>query len=459
MSARERRLLAGWGGTPASAADVLPLTDVESVLKAADRRGVLARGLGRSYGDAAQNAGGIVLDATTAAAVRGFDGATGRLTIDAGISLDSLLRAFVPLGWFVPVTPGTRFVTVGGAVAADVHGKNHHLDGSIGRAISRMAVSTPTGAVECSPEESPELFWATIGGMGLTGVITDVTLTMLPIETSLLRVDTERAHDLDDLMDRMSSGDDRYHYSVAWIDCVSRGRNFGRGVLTRGEHAVMDDLPARQRSRALDYDPHVRLRVPGLVPSGLVRPQTARLLNEAWYRKAPASEIGALHTIPSFFHPLDAIRDWNRMYGPRRFLQYQYVVPFEAGEVVRASIERLSASQCPSVLAVLKRFGAAGAGHLSFPTPGWTLALDLPIGPPQLGPVLDELDGLVAAAGGRLYFAKDSRMRPELVPAMYPRLAEWRAVCDRYDPQRVMRSDLDRRLGLRGPRDEESSRA
>ena len=462
MPDAERRLLTGWGRTPATAADVLPLSDAadtEALLKSAAGRGVVARGLGRSYGDAAQNGGGAVLDATAAATIRGFDGATGNVTVDAGVSLDTLLRAFVPLGWFVPVTPGTRFVTVGGAIAADIHGKNHHLEGSFGRHVTALSLVTPTGRVECSPSESADLFWATVGGMGLTGVIVTATLTLIPISTASMRVDTERAADLDDLMARMASGDDRYRYSVAWIDCVTRGVKLGRAVLTRGDHATVEELPAKNRHAPLAYDPHVRVSAPAAVPSGLVRPQTAWLLNEAWYRKAPVHEIGAIATISSFFHPLDGIGHWNRMYGRRGFLQYQFVVPFDAGEVVRTSIERLTAARCPSVLAVLKRFGPASDGHLSFPAPGWTLALDLPVGPPALAAVLDELDEIVVGAGGRVYFAKDSRMRAELVPQMYPRLDEWRAVCDRVDPQRVMQSDLNRRLGLRGPRTGEASHA
>jgi decaprenylphospho-beta-D-ribofuranose 2-oxidase len=459
MAGEHRKLLSGWGRTAPTAATVRPIggpDDVREALKTAGPRGVLARGLGRAYGDSALNGGGTVLDATTLAGVHAFDAESGLLTVDAGVSLDTIMRAFVPLGWFVPVTPGTRFVTVGGAIAADIHGKNHHVDGTFCRHVTQLRLITPTGEEVCSAGDDAELFWATAGGMGLTGVVVEATLRLLPIATSRMRVDTERAADLDDLMDRMDRGDDAYRYSVAWIDCVTGGSHLGRGVLTRGDHAAVDELPPKMRRDPLGYDARVRLAAPPMVPAGLVRPSTARLLNEAWFRKAPRSRTGAIHTIPSFFHPLDGVREWNRMYGARGFLQYQFVVPFGAAEVVRTAVERLTAARCPSVLAVLKRFGPADPGPLSFPAAGWTLALDLPVGPPQLGPVLDELDELVVEAGGRLYLAKDSRMRPELLAAMYPQLDEWRAVCDRVDPDRVLQSDLDRRLGLRhgqGPSD------
>ena len=452
MPSDQQQLLTGWGRTAPTAAHVAPLTradDAHAAIKTAGPRGVLARGLGRSYGDAAQNGGGVVLDATAAGGLRAFDAETGLVTVAAGVSIDTLLRCFVPLGWFVPVTPGTRFVTIGGAVAADVHGKNHHRDGSIGSSVTQLRVVTPLGERVCSPDQDAELFWATLGGMGLTGVIVEATLRMLPVATAFLRVDTERARDLDDLMGRMESGDDRYRYSVAWIDCVTGGRNLGRSVLSRGDHAAVEDLPDKSRGAALRYDPHVRIAAPPFVPSGLVRPATARLLNEAWFRKSPRDERGAVHSIAGFFHPLDGVAHWNRMYGGRGFLQYQFVVPFDQGEVVRTAIQRLTAARCPSVLAVLKRFGPANPGPLSFPIPGWTLALDLAVGPPELPKVLDELDELVVAAGGRLYLAKDSRMRPELLAAMYPRLDEWRSVCDSVDPERVLQSDLDRRLNLR----------
>lgn len=446
-----RRELTGWSRTAPTGAEVAEPTSVDELAATLDGpppRGVIARGLGRSYGDAAQNAGGLVADATGVGRIRSFDGVGGVVTAEAGASFDELLRALVPQGWFLPVSPGTRYVTVGGAIAADVHGKNHHHDGSFAAHVHSLRLRTPAGVVEVGPDRDPDLFWATAGGMGLTGVILDATFAVKPIATSRLLVDTERSTDLDDALDRMDRGDQGYRYSVAWIDLLATGAAMGRSVLTRGDFAAVEDLPDDDRRDPLTYDPSVLVGAPPWVPNGLLNRLSIRAFNEAWYRKHPRHRVGELQAIAPFFHPLDFVRDWNRIYGSHGFLQWQMVVPFGEEDTLRRAVEALSTGGKPSFLAVLKRFGEANPGPLSFPMPGWTLALDIPAGDASLQALLDDLDRQVADVGGRIYLAKDSRLDQALVATMYPRLDEWRAQRERVDPDRVLASDLGRRLGL-----------
>ena len=448
----EARLLSGWGRTAPTRAQVhrpRRVAEVRTLLAGAGPRGVIARGLGRSYGDAAQNAGGRVVDTTGLAEVHALDPATGQATVGAGLSIGALAARTVPEGWFPPVTPGTRHVTVGGAIAADIHGKNHHREGGFCAHVRSFELETPAGErLAVTPDAAPDAFAATAGGMGLTGVVVEATVRLLAIETDRVRVDTERASDLDDVLARMESRDHAYRYSVAWIDCLARGRALGRSVLMRGDHARREELPERDRRAAPAFEPRDLLAAPAAFPSGLLRRATVRAFNEAWFRKAPREERGRLEPIGSFFYPLDGVRDWNRLYGGRGLLQYQLVVPFGAEDSLRAAVERMSAAGAPAFLGVLKRFGEHETGLISFPMPGWTLAVDLPAGLPELGPLLDGLDELVAGAGGRVYLAKDARMRPDVVEAMYPRLGQWREARGRLDPDGAMRSDLARRLAL-----------
>jgi len=442
-------MLTGWGRTAPTPASLVPARTDEQLadlVRSAGPRGLVARGLGRAYGDAAQNAGGTVVDMTGRDRVLHFDREAGTVVVEAGLSLDRLMREAIPLGWFVPVTPGTRFVTVGGAIAADIHGKNHHVHGSFCRHVLEFDLLCADGEIH-NVRPGDDLFWATAGGMGLTGVVLRATVQLLPIETSRMRVDTERASDLDDLMDRLTRTDDQYTYSVAWIDCLSTGRRLGRGVLTRGWHAKAAELSTKDRARPLAFDPRVRLAAPRRLPSGLLNRYTVAAFNEMWYRKAPRERRDEIQPLATFFHPLDGVADWNRVYGPRGFVQYQFVVPFGAEEVLRTSVEAFASAGHASFLAVLKRFGAGNDGMLSFPDAGWTLALDVPVSA-GLSPLLDRLDELVAGAGGRLYLAKDSRARAELIARMYPRLGRFRAVRDKYDPTGVFTSDLARRLAL-----------
>jgi decaprenylphospho-beta-D-ribofuranose 2-oxidase len=452
----ELRRLTGWGRTAPTVATVVPVTSYDDAVAAvtgADTRGVLARGLGRAYGDAAQNAGGTVLDLTRLARIHSVDNGHAdtvpTVRCDAGVSLDTLMRTLLPFGLWLPVVPGTRQVTVGGAIAADVHGKNHHVEGSFGNHLVSLDLLTADGFVwTLGPDgPDPELFWATVGGMGLTGVVLGATIRCKRVETAYFLVDTERTEDLAGLMERLSADDDKYTYSVAWFDSVATGKHLGRAVLTRGWSASYDDLPAKLRRDPLRFDAPQLAAVPDLFPSGLLNRVTARAFNELWYRKAPRQRYGEVQNITRFFHPLDVVADWNRVYGRRGFCQYQFVVPFGAEDAFTAAVALIAASGLVSCLNVLKRFGPGNPAPLSFPTPGWTLAVDLPV-TPGLDALCRSLDDLVLSAGGRVYLAKDSRLDAPSLRHMYPHLDRFLEIRRRADPSGVFRSDLSRRLAL-----------
>ncbi|GEL16492.1 FAD-binding oxidoreductase [Pseudonocardia asaccharolytica] len=450
MSSRTRSLH-GWGRTAPTVADVIsPRSpeDVAAAIAAAGPRGIIARGLGRSYGDPAQNAGGTVLDMTGLDTIHSVDDESGRVVVDAGVSLDTLMRHALPFGLWLPVLPGTRQVTVGGAIGADIHGKAHHVVGSFGNHVESLDLVTADGTLRTlTPDGADaELFWATVGGMGLTGVVVRATLLLQHVETAYFVVDTEQIDNLADLMARQTQDDDKYAESVSWFDAVTTGRHFGRGLLTRANHAKLDGLPPKLRRDPLKFDDPQLLTVPDVFPSGLLNRVTGKIFSELWYRKSP-TRMGAIQNITQFLHPLDIVGEWNRGYGPRGFLQYQFVVPPERGEVIHTVLERMTAAGQVSALNVLKRFGAGNRAPLSFPKPGWTLCVDIPIGP-GLRELCDELDELVLDAGGRHYLAKESRTSPEAIRRGYPRLDEWRKVRAAVDPEGVFVSDMARRLEL-----------
>jgi decaprenylphospho-beta-D-ribofuranose 2-oxidase len=458
-----RVTLTGWGRVAPTGADLaVPASDAQAaaLLRSLSGRSAIARGLGRSYNNAAQSAGGLVISTSGLNRIVSLDPATGLVTAEAGVSLEQLMVAGLPHGWFVPVSPGTRQVTVGGAIAADVHGKNHHSAGSFASHVTSFDLRFPGhghgpgdgrgpgGPYTVTPQGDPELFWATAGGMGLTGFITRATIQLKRVETSLLRVDTVKTRDVDETMAVLAEHDAKYGYTVAWSDDLATGGSLGRSVITSGDFAAAGDLSGRQRADRFAFDPRARLAAPGVFPPGLMNRHSIRLANAAWYAKAPRHREQELQTISQFFHPLDGIRNWNRVYGPGGFRQYQYVLPFGAEAAVRRSFEMVSAHRAPSFVTVLKRMGQANPGLLSFPIAGWTLALDFPARTPGLGPLLDQLDELVVAHGGRVYLAKDSRVSPATLARMYPRLEEFRKLRANLDPHGALASDLSRRLGL-----------
>lgn len=450
------QILSGWGNSSPSVSSMTTVRSdrmfelLDEIGSAdLDARGITPRGLGRAYGDAAQNGGGVVVRLDDDVSRVHLDVEAGILTSPAGVSLDDLMAFLVPRGFFVPVTPGTRFVTVGGAVASDIHGKNHHVDGSFGVHVLGLRVLLASGdVVETSPVDDPELFWATIGGMGLTGVILEVTFKVPRIETSRCTVNTRRYENLDLLLEAMSENDDQFKYSVAWTDLLATGSSLGRGILWRGDHSRREEL-ADQNIDPLSYEAARLGSVPPIVPApGLVNKMTSKVFNEIWFRLAPKKRDGEIKSIPAYFHPLDAVGHWNRLYGPHGFIQYQFIVPFGSEVALRRIVGEISAAGVATPLVVLKRFGEGNPGMLSFPRPGWTLTVDIAARVPGMSALLRRLDELVLEAGGRHYLAKDSHMTPETFAAGYPRLDEWRSVKRRVDPHGLWTSDLARRLEL-----------
>ncbi|MFJ9540448.1 FAD-binding oxidoreductase [Streptomyces sp. NPDC101225] len=439
----------GWGRTaPTAARPVRPRTYEEAVaaVRGCGVRGGIPRGLGRAYGDAAQNAGGAVLDMTGLDRIHAIDADGGTVLCDAGVSLHRLTEVLLPLGWFVPVVPGTRQVTVGGAIGADVHGQNQHVAGTFSRHVLSLELLTADGEIRAVGRGTP-LFDATTGGLGLTGVVLTATVRLLPVETSLMSVDTVRTTGLDDLLARLAATDHLYGYSAARIDLTARGAATGRAVLTRGDHAPLDALPARARRAPLDLRTRRCTAAPALLP-GLPGGPAARLRDELRHRTAPRVRTGELRGISAFLHPLDGVRPRNRLGGLGGLVRYQCVVGDGQEDTLHRIVRRAGEQRSPASWAVLKRFGEAGEGWLSFPVPGWSLALVLPARAPGLGALLDGLDEEVATAGGRVCLAQDARLRPDLLAAMYPRLDDFRALRAELDPRAVFTSDLSRRLAL-----------
>lgn len=438
-------MLAGWGRYPRADCRVVAARSQADVLAAvAAEPSLIARGNGRAYGDAALNPA-ATLDLRRDDRFIAFDEASGVLTAAAGALLADILDCLVPRGWFPPVTPGTKFVTLGGMLAADVHGKNHHKAGTIGDHVECFDLALADGrVVRCSRADNAPLFAATLGGMGLTGVILGARLKLQRIETAYVRQETLRARDLDAIMDLFEASRD-WTYTVAWIDCLARGRDLGRALLYRGEHARSDDLPARRRVAPLTVPIRRMRRMPVDLPAITLNRWTVAAFNRLFYR---ASRPGtAIVDYDRFFYPLDAIHEWNRMYGSGGFIQYQCVLPKAASRAgLSALLDRIAAAGAGSFLSVLKLLGP-GRGMLSFPMEGYTLALDFRADPANLA-LLTELDAVVAAHGGRVYLAKDARVAAADFRRAYAGLDEFAAVRRAVDPKGKFASLQSRRLGL-----------
>ncbi|RVU48560.1 FAD-binding oxidoreductase [Lujinxingia sediminis] len=443
--------LAGWGRYPiVEALCARPESQSQTLNAFNEREGdaVLAHGFGRSYGDAALLSQGRVVLTRRLKKMLAFDETSGVLRVEAGVTIGELIEVFLPRGWFVPVVPGTQFVSVGGAIGCNIHGKNHGHAGCFGDHVLSMEVLLASGeVVRCSRAQHDDLFWATIGGMGLTGIILSAEIQLQAVESGAIEMESIRFNNLDEFFQISEESTDYFH-TVSWIDCVKGGSQMGRGIFMRGRHASAEQAATLSEGPLERVVELVQRALDGRAFESnlLLNRATIRLFNEAYYHKHPAGELHSVVGYEPFFFPLDAVENWNYVYGKRGFLQYQMVVPER--EAVRDILKVISESKMASFLAVIKEFGDQDHGGLSFPCGGTTLALDFPnFGEPLLA-MMERLDALVAEVGGRIYLGKDARLSAEMFRRMYPTWEAWREVRDRWDPQGVFQSDLSRRLGL-----------
>ena len=462
--------LHGWGRTAPTRAQVLSTEDlgtiVEAVKQVADdnadkpdhlKRGVIARGMGRSYGDPAQNAGGLVIDMQRFNKIHSIDPDTALVVVDGGVTLDQLMKAALPYGLWVPVLPGTRQVTIGGAIGPDIHGKNHHSAGSFGNHVESMDLLVASGEIlTLKPEGSGddpdgELFWATVGGMGLTGIIVQATIRMTKTETAFFIADGDLTSNFDETIEFHADGSEHnYTYSSAWFDAISPEPKLGRAAVSRGSLATLDQLKELAPKLAKDplkFSAPQLITVPDIFPNFTMNKLTMKAVGQAWWLKS-GEYRDQVQNLTQFYQPLDLIGEWNRGYGSRGFLQYQFVVPREATSELKSIVRSIQASGHYSALNVFKLFGEGNRAPLSFPMPGWNICVDFPI-KPGLGHFLDELDKRVLDFGGRLYLAKESRTSAEKFHQMYPQMQSWLDTRNEIDPTGVFASDMSRRLELR----------
>jgi FAD/FMN-containing dehydrogenase len=445
-----RLTVTGWGRYPRSTAQVWrpeKLSALSAALANASKP-VLARGLGRAYGDAAINGGGSLIDLTRLNRMLAFDSQSGVLRCEAGVSFAELLQTFVPRGFFPPVTPGTKFVTLGGALAADIHGKNHHRDSSFSKHVVEFALMGPRGEIKrCSRQENSDLFWATLGGMGLTGVILEIEFKLKRIESAYLECESFALPSIDHVLETFAEHDQRYQFSVAWVDCAAGPRNLGRSIAMFANFAPADRVRRFIGGHPLIVEQRRRLNLPFDLPQFVLNPWTMRSFSALYHLLHRRGERRRIVDLEQFFYPLDRLGNWNRLYGRRGFTQHQCVMPVAEGrDGLIETMEELRRSRIPASLAVLKRFGEQ-QGMLSFPMPGYTLAMDFAV-QTGLAELLNRLDRIVLKRGGRIYLAKDAFAQAELVHQMYPNLAQWRAIKLSADPDRIFSSQLSRRLNL-----------
>ncbi len=443
------RELSGWGRFPVQTCQVTRPEKRRELLEAVSSHAVvdvIARGLGRSYGDAAVNQGSGVIIAEKLNCFLDFDSQTGVLHAEGGASFADIIETFVPRGYFLSVAPGTKYVTLGGAIACNVHGKNHHRVGALSQFIEEIELLTASGkTLICSRDENSDVFWATLGGMGLTGIIISAKMRLMPIESATIETKTTRTANLSETLAAFEKGADS-EYIVAWIDCLSSGTDLGRSVVIEGAHASGERALREIKGDVMALETPKKKGVPMDLPDFVLNPWTVKKFNDLYYANHPTEN--KLTSIETFFYPLDKIENWNKIYGSRGFVQYQCVVPLDNVEVnLKYLLETIAASGQAAFLAVLKRMGASDNAPLDFALDGYCLALDIPMTEGTLD-FYEKLNEISVAAGGRVYLAKDAATSPAHFRQMYPRAGELEKVKRQLDPDDRFASSLSRRLKI-----------
>ncbi|OJY86284.1 MAG: hypothetical protein BGP13_05825 [Sphingobacteriales bacterium 40-81] len=445
MITEHQELLAGWGNYPATKALVANPRSEKEWKEIVNHGNIIPRGLGRSYGDQAINENKHVAVSTLMNHFLSWDETSGVLECEAGASLEEIITIFAPRGWLPMICPGTKFVTIGGAIANDIHGKAHHADGSFINCVISFTILLADGnIVTASRDVNADLFIANFGGLGLLGAILTAKIRLRKIETTYFRQKSIKVKNLEEMLEAVDEYKD-YNYSVAWIDAMATGTQLGRGVLTVGESAKLSELTPELQKDPLKIHRISKLSVPFFLPGFVLNNFTVRILNAliSFVQNSPKEFVH----YEKFFFPLDMINNWNRGYGKRGFIQYQFVIPEKGGaETLRKILEMIAKSGCTPFLNVFKKMGD-GQGILSFPFNGYTLAIDFPV-TKALKPFTRQLDEVVLNAGGRLYLGKDAMLDKEVFQKMYPQYKEWIAIKAKYDPNNVFTSDISRRLGL-----------
>ena len=431
-------MIHGWGRYPVVESEIrLPQTSKDCLDLINETQSFIPRGLGRSYGDSANSAN--VIQSSYLDHYIQFDDEGGLLVCQSGVSIQEILKLIIPKGWFIPVTPGTSYVTIGGAIASDVHGKNHHMSGAFSDHIVSFDLMLGTGElVNVTRTGMPDLFHATCGGMGLTGMILSATIQLKPIQSSNIIQTTIKANCLEEICFQFEENS-QSTYSVAWIDCLAKGKNLGRSLLMIGEHA---------QDGVLNLDEKKPLNVPIDLPSSILNQYTIKAFNSLYFHKAMAQKQVTTLAYKPYFYPLDSLSNWNRLYGKNGFIQYQFVLPKEIGvQGLEKILNTIANSGKGSFLAVLKVFGPENKNYLSFPQQGYTLALDFKISM-EVIQLIERLDAMVVDLGGRIYLAKDALMSEALFKKTYPKWEQFQEVRSKYGALGKFSSDQSKRLGL-----------